>query len=105
MEPRISIVTLGVSDLDRSRTFYRKLGWKESASSNDGVVFFQAGCLIFGLYPRDKLAEDAQVPDDGSGFRAFSLAYNVRSKDDVNAILDEAVAVRGTLVKAAEDVF
>ena len=105
MEPRISIVTLGVSDLDRSRNFYKKLGWKESASSNDGVVFYQAGCLIFGLYPRDKLAEDARVPDDGSGFRAFSLAYNVRSKEDANAILDEAVAAGGTLVKAAEDVF
>lgn len=105
MDPRISIVTLGVADLQRSRTFYTALGWKESASSSESIAFYQAGCLIFGLYPRDKLAEDARVPGAGSGFRGFTLAYNARSKEGVDATLAEAVDAGGTLVKAAEDVF
>jgi catechol 2,3-dioxygenase-like lactoylglutathione lyase family enzyme len=105
MEQRLSLVTLGVADLARSRDFYERLGWRRSMQEADGVAFFQAGGMIVGLYPRDKLAEDAGVPEAGSGFRAFSLAYNARSKEDADAVLAEAVAAGATLVKPAEDVF
>jgi uncharacterized protein len=105
MEQRLSLVTLGVADLARSRDFYERLGWERSAKNADGVAFFQAGGMILSLYPRDKLAEDAGVPEAGAGFRAFALAHNARSKADVEAVLAEAVAAGATLVKAAEDVF
>ena len=105
MEQRLSLVTLGVDDLVRSRDFYERLGWQRSAKEFDGVAFFRAGGTVFGLYPRDKLAEDAGVPETGSGFRGFALAYNARSKEDADAVLAEAVAAGATLVKPAEDVF
>ena len=105
MEQRLTLVTLGVADLTPSRAFYERLGWKRSVKNADGVAFFQAGGIVLGLYPRDKLAEDAGVPEAGSGFRGFALAYNARSKEDVDAVLDEAVAAGATLVKPAEDVF
>lgn len=67
MEPRISLITLGVTDMDRSRAFYETLGWKASSQSNDDVTFFQAGGSIFGLYGRAALAKDAAVEDARSG--------------------------------------
>ncbi len=105
MEPRISLITLGVEDLARSRAFYEKLGWTAHAQSNDDVVFFQAGGSIFGLYGRAALAQDAAVEDTPSGFRGVSLAYNARDRAEVDAVLKEAVAAGGNLIKAAEEVF
>ncbi|MFP4073350.1 MAG: VOC family protein, partial [Actinomycetota bacterium] len=63
MEQRLSLVTLGVSDLELARTFYRNLGWEESSSSSDDVAFFQTGSIVFGLWDRAKLAEDSSVED------------------------------------------
>lgn len=105
MEQRLSLITLGVDDLARSIAFYEHLGWTRSAKDHDGVAFFQAGSMIFGLYPRGKLAEDAGVSETGSGFRGFALAFNTRSKDEVDTILAEATAAGATPVKNAEDVF
>jgi len=105
LEQRVSLITLGVGDLNRSRQFYERLGWRPSPSSNDSVCFFQAGGLVMGLYPRQALAKDAGIASEGSGFRGTALAYNVRTKDEVSVILDEAVAAGGELVKPAEDVF
>jgi hypothetical protein len=105
MEQRISIVTLGVADLGKSRTFYENLGWTRSLKELDGIAFFQAGSLALGLYPRDKLAEDAQVPDHGHGFRGVSLAFNTRSKEEVDSVLAEAEDAGGRIIKAAEEVF
>ncbi len=105
MEQRVSLVSLGVEDLERSTAFYEALGWKRADDDASGISFFQTGCMIVGLYPRDKLAEDAGVPNDGSGFDGITLAYNVRDKEDVKTVLDEAVAAGAKLVKPAQDVF
>lgn len=105
MEPRISLVTLSVSDLARSRSFYEQMGWKAHPISSESVVFFQGAGMIFGLYPREELAKDAQVSPDGGGFKGFSLAYNTRTKDEVDAVLAEAVAAGAKLLKPAEEVF
>lgn len=105
MDPRISLVTLGVADMKAARAFYEKLGWRASEQSNDDVTFFQAGGMILGLYGRAALAEDAKVEDSRPGFSGVALAYNGRDKAEVDRVLDEAVAAGGTLIKAAEDVF
>ncbi len=105
MDPRISLVTLGVADMTAARTFYEKLGWQASGQSNDDVTFFQAGGMILGLYGRAALAEDANVEDSRPGFSGVTLAYNGRDKAEVDRVLAEAVAAGGTLIKAAEDVF
>ncbi|PKO88137.1 MAG: glyoxalase [Betaproteobacteria bacterium HGW-Betaproteobacteria-12] len=105
MKQTISFITLGVADLQRSRDFYRQLGWQESSASQDGVAFFAAGSVAFALFPRAELAEDANVPAAGSGFPGFSLAHNVESEAAVQALLDEAVAAGATLAQPAGKVF
>ena len=105
MDPRISLVTLGVADMKAARQFYEKLGWQASGQSNDDVTFFQAGGMILGLYGRKALAEDAKVADSEPGFSGVALAYNGRDKNEVDRVLAEAVAAGGTLIKKAEDVF
>lgn len=105
MEQRLSLVTLGVRDMARARGFYEKLGWRASAASNDDVTFFQAGGVVFGLYGREALADDAAVPPDGSGFAGVALAHNTASREAVDAVIAEAEAAGGTVVKRAEEVF
>jgi uncharacterized protein len=102
MKQTISFITLGVSDLERSRLFYKTLGWKESSGSQGTVTFFQVGNIAFALFGRDDLAEDANISPDGSGFSKFSLAHNVGSEAEVVATLQEAVNAGGTLVRAGE---
>ena len=99
MEQRLSLVTLGVRDLGASRAFYRRLGWKESPPSNEHVAFFQCGGLVFALWGRDALVEDAGVEGPGKGFANISLAHNVRSKADVDATLKEAKQAGATILK------
>ena len=105
MEQRLSLVTLGVDDIAAARSFYERLGWQPSSSSNEQVTFFQMGGVIFGLYGRDALAEDAGVSADGKGFRGVALAYNARDKAGVDAALETARAAGATIVKAAQNVF
>ncbi|HWC29415.1 MAG TPA: VOC family protein [Dehalococcoidia bacterium] len=105
MRPRISLITLGVRDLERSRRFYKDgLGLPENAASNEGVAFFEMRGAWLGLYPRHLLAEDARVPEEGSGFTGVTIAHNRPSKGEVDATIAEAVAAGATLVKPAEDV-
>ena len=99
MEQRLSLVTLGVRDLEASRAFYRRLGWKESPPSNEHVAFFQCGGLVFALWGRDALVEDSGVEGPGKGFANVSLAHNVRSKADVDATLKEAKQAGATILK------
>ena len=93
MEQRISLITLGVTDLARSHGFYERLGWTSSAYSVAGVVtFFQCGGMVLALWGRAEMAADAKVANDGHGFDGVSLALKVRSKDDVDRTLREAEA-------------
>jgi catechol 2,3-dioxygenase-like lactoylglutathione lyase family enzyme len=105
MRQTLSFITLGVADLARSRAFYRALGWQESSGSQEAIAFFQAGSVVFGLFQREALAEDANVAPAGSGFPGFTLAHNVESEAAVLATLDEAVSVGATLARPGEKVF
>jgi uncharacterized protein len=105
MEQRISIVTLGVGDLERSRKFYERLGWRKSSMGGDGIAFFQAGGIALALYPRAELAKDANLTGGGSGFGGVTIAYNARSKEEVNAVLAEAKAAGANILKPAEEAF
>jgi uncharacterized protein len=105
MEPRITLVTLGVSDLARSIRFYRDgLGLPQSETP-ESVAFFEMRGMWLSLYAREALAEDATVSPEGSGFRGFTLAHNVRSPEAVDRLLAEAVAAGATLVKPGQKVF
>jgi len=105
MDQRISLVTLGVKNLARSTAFFESLGWKRSVKDAPGVSFFQCGSIAFGLFPRDELAKDAGVAEEGSGFAGFSIAYNARSKEDVDQVLNEVQSLGAEIVKPAEEVF
>ncbi|HEY7178311.1 MAG TPA: VOC family protein [Gaiella sp.] len=96
MEQRLSLVTLGVGDLARSRSFYEALGWRTGAAPEDEVVFFQAGCLIVALWSREQLAKDSTVVD-GGGWGGVTLAYNVATPEEVDAVIDEARAAGATI--------
>ncbi|MBS1145823.1 MAG: Glyoxalase/bleomycin resistance protein/dioxygenase [Proteobacteria bacterium] len=105
MRQTISFITLGVSDLVRSRAFYAALGWQESSASQPEIAFFNAGTVVFGLFQRDALAVDANVSAAGSGFPGFTLAHNVASEADADRLLAEAVAAGARLVQPAGKVF
>jgi len=103
MEQRLSLVTLGVSDIHRARTFYETLGWK-GESPDDDVVFFQAAGMIVGLWSRQKLAADSAVVD-GGGWGGVTLAYNVGSPAEVDAVLAEAAAAGATIGRSGAETF
>ncbi len=105
MEQRLSIITLGVSDLNRSREFYERLGWRRSMSKSGGIVFFQTGGEALALYPRAELAKDAKVDADGQGFTGFSLAYNARNRDEVDSVLADAKTAGAKILKPAQEAF
>ncbi|HUB81752.1 MAG TPA: VOC family protein [Bryobacteraceae bacterium] len=105
MEQRISIVTLGVSNLERSGKFYERLGWRRSMTKAEGIIFFQTGGMALALYPRSHLAKDADVPPEGQGFSGVALAYNARSRGEVDKVLAEAEAAGATILKPAHEAF
>ncbi len=105
MEQRVSIVTLGVADLTRSREFYERLGWRRAMAKSEGIVFFQAGGMALALYPRAELTKDANVAADGHGFGGITLAYNARTRDEVDAVLAEAKTASATILKPAQEAF
>lgn len=91
MEQRLSVVTLGVADLPRARRFYEALGWSGAKQPDEAVCFFQAGAMVFGLW----------TGLGGHGAPGIELAHNVRSPEEVEALLDEAERAGGTIVRAA----
>lgn len=105
MEQRLSIITLGVGDLQRSREFYERMGWRRSMAKAEGIVFFQAGGIALALYLRQELAKDANVPPDGNGFTGITLAYNARDRAEVEAVLREAETAGAKILKPAQEAF
>ena len=103
MEPRISIVTLGVRDLARARRFYEALGWR--GQEVEETVFFQAGGQAVVLWGREKLAADAGITDDGGRFSGIVLAHNVRSRAEVDELVGRAASAGATVTRPAADTF
>lgn len=98
MEQRISLVTLGVRDLERARSFYEAMGWKR-ANAHDEVAFFQAGGMVLALWSRAELAKDSGLEGEGSGFAGVAVAYNTRSRGEVDVVLAEAEGAGGQITK------
>lgn len=102
MEPRISLITLGVADLERATRFYADCLRLPRIETPPGITFFELGATWLALWPRAKLAADAGLPAPGTGFPGFALAHNVRSPGAVDALLAEAAGGGGKLVKAGQ---
>ncbi len=99
MDQRVSLITLGVADLERARRFYEALGWDSPSVPEDGVVFFQCGGLVLALWSRSSLADDSTVVD-GGGWGGVTLAYNVGAAEEVDTVLEEARAAGATIGRA-----
>lgn len=104
-DPRISIVTLGVADLEKATAFYERLGWKKSPASQDTVTFIKLKGTVLGLYSRAGLAEDAGVENSRPGFSGVALAHNLSSEAEVDEAFDFAVSCGAKAVKRPEKVF
>lgn len=101
MDQRLTIITLGVNDLKTSTQFYENsFGWKKDSSSSENITFFRLNGIMFALFGRHELADDATVPPEGTGFRSFTLAYNVRSEADVDSVIRD---LRGKGVKIVKE--
>ena len=107
MEQHINYITLGVADLAESRRFYRDVfGWQETADSNENIAFFQAGnALLLALFGKAALAHDAQIPEQSSGFPRFTLAHNVGSEAEVDALFAGFAAKNTNIINAPQKVF
>jgi len=106
MEQRISLITLGVSDVNRSRRFYEQLGWH--GHEVEQTIFFQAGCMVLTLWSREKLAVDAgigYVGGDGGGFRGVVLAHNVRTEGEVTEVIAAAEKAGGRVTRQPQATF
>jgi uncharacterized protein len=104
MEQRLSLITLGVADLERSRAFYEALGWTTGAEAGDDVVFFEAGGMIVALWDRAKLAADSGVPE-GTGWGGVTLAHLVPSPEAVDAVIEEARAAGADIAREPGETF
>ena len=104
MEQRVSLITLGVADLARSRAFYESLGWRTGAAPDDDVVFFQVGGIVLALWDRGELAADSTVSDDG-GWGGITLAYNTRSTGEVDAVIEQARAAGASIGREPAETF
>jgi uncharacterized protein len=103
MEQRVSLVTLGVADLERARGFYEALGWR--GQTVERTTFFQAGPVAVVLWSRERLAEDCGIVDDGGRFGGIVLAHNVRSEAEVDAVLAAAARAGGRVTQPARRTF
>lgn len=104
MEQRLSVVTLGTTDLRRARAFYEALGWRSRAQPDADVVFFQIGGSVLSLWDRERLADDSGV-ELGSGYGGVTLAHNVGSPADVDEIVEQARAAGGTIAREPGETF
>lgn len=99
MRPVITLLTLGVTDLPRARAFYAAMGWRESSQSQEGIAFLQGVGSHLGLWSRTELAADSEVPEDTGGWGGVTLAHNVGSPAEVDAVLAEAAAAGGHVLR------
>lgn len=104
MEQRVRVLTLGVADLARARAFYEALGWITGAAPEDDVVFFQAGGIVVSLWSRERLAQDSGVADTG-GWGGVTLAHNVRSPSEVDAVVEQARAGGARITREPAETF
>jgi len=105
VEQRISMITLAVEDLAASRRFYEDgLGWQAAGSSNDDIAFYAIAGMVLGLYPRAELSRETGV-DIAAGPGAITLAFNARSRDEVDSVISQAVEAGAKSIKAAEEAF
>lgn len=104
MEQRLSLVTLGVSDIARSRAFYEAIGWRSNSPPELGVVFFQAGSIVFALWSNEELAADAGLPGPVPA-GGVCLAHNVRTEAEVDQVVAEAEAAGATVTRPPEATF
>jgi uncharacterized protein len=104
MKQRVNLITLGVSDLRRSRTFYEALGWTTGADPDDDVVFFQAGEMVVALWDRARLAEDSCV-EDAPGWGGVTLAVNFGSPEEVDAVIEQARSAGVQIGREPADTF
>lgn len=113
MEQRLNFLTLGVADVARARAFYERLGWRASPASLDALALFDLGAFVLALHPRGDLAEDAGLPreaaaapaasaDGRAAFGGIALAHNVRTRDEVDAVLAQAQAAGATITRPAD---
>jgi len=106
MNQHLHLVTLGVRDFETMKRFYAEvLRWKPSSSSSDDVAFFQAGGVVLSLYPREKLAVDAVVSPQGSGFSGVTLAYNAQSESEVDEVITDLKSKGVKILKEPQKVF
>ena len=104
MKQRVSLITLGVTDLGRARQFYEALGWSSGAEPDDDVVFFQAGDMVLALWDRRRLAEDSCVEDIG-GWGGVTLAINVGSPKEVDEVTEQARAAGAEIGREPAETF
>ena len=104
MKQRVTVITLGARDLARARSFYEALGWKTGAEEADDVVFFQAGGMVVALWDRAKLAEDSAVTD-GGGWGGVTFAYNTRSPEEVDEVIEQARSAGATIGREPGETF
>jgi len=105
MKQHVHLVTLGVNDFKKSVEFYTNiLSWKPASGSNNDITFFQAGSVVLSIYSREKLAGDALVSSDGSGFAGFTLAYNAHSEAEVDDIIENLKSKGVKIVKEPQKV-
>ncbi len=102
MDQRISLITLGVTDINRSAEFYESLGWQISSDESDeGIICFDLQSMALALYPWSKLSEDAGVPPNRSGASAIAIAHNVNTEDEVVALLEAAETAGANITRPA----
>jgi predicted lactoylglutathione lyase len=104
VKQRVSLITLGTTDLERSRRFYEALGWTTGAAAGDDVVFFQTGDMVVALWDRARLAEDSCV-EDGGGWGGTTLALNLGSAAEVDAAIEEARAAGAKIGREPAETF
>jgi predicted lactoylglutathione lyase len=104
VKQRVSLITLGVRDLGRSRSFYEALGWSTAAEPDDDVVFFQCGEMVVALWDRARLAEDSCV-EDGGGWGGTTFALNFASPAEVDETIEEARAAGATIGREPAETF